>query len=363
MQSVYADRVLPAYPGQRIGFAHTHKANSCKNDSGSSRKTVDVVLATAAEVAQTQVVTVPGTVDNSATYHVIINGTDITYLTDASATQAELRDGLIAAINASDESDNVTATASGNNVLVTADDPGTAFTLTVGTATTNDLALGAATENTGAGTVRTFTVNGVSVSYTEQEGDTLADIRDGLIEAFYALTELEGVATANGYGNNVRITAAEPGVDITVAESDGRVTLTVVQANVASQFIPFGRVVVAREGADADEQSAMLPSAASQTPKGVSEMVATAIDATNGPGIAPFTMFSALYEGDIWVESEVAVDKDDDVYFRHTANGALSALGKVRNDADTANADQLTGAKFLRTTTAAGLVPIRLNRP
>lgn len=64
--------------------------------------------------------------------------------------------------------------------------------------------------------------------------------------------------------------------------------------------------------------------------------------------------------GYIVVKAEVAVSKDDPVFFRHTANGALDTLGAFRNDADTANADEITGAKFAESAEAGELVRIVL---
>lgn len=66
--------------------------------------------------------------------------------------------------------------------------------------------------------------------------------------------------------------------------------------------------------------------------------------------------------GYIVVKTEVAVSKDDPVYFRHTANGGLSTLGAFRNDADTAKADAVTGAFFAESAGAGELVRICLSK-
>lgn len=62
---------------------------------------------------------------------VTINGTPISYVSDASPTVAEVRDGLIAAINASTQAANVTASA-GADVVITSDTAGVPFTIAVG---------------------------------------------------------------------------------------------------------------------------------------------------------------------------------------------------------------------------------------
>lgn len=64
--------------------------------------------------------------------------------------------------------------------------------------------------------------------------------------------------------------------------------------------------------------------------------------------------------GYITVKTEVAVTKDDPVYFRHTANGGLTTIGAFRNDADTTNADAVTGAYFNESAGAGELVEICL---
>ncbi len=64
--------------------------------------------------------------------------------------------------------------------------------------------------------------------------------------------------------------------------------------------------------------------------------------------------------GEIVVLTEVAVTKDDAVFFRHTANGTLDTLGAFRDDADTAKADAITGATFAESVGAGELVRIKL---
>lgn len=90
------------------------------------------MAATDASVAQVERVTV-ATVLNSTVYTVRINGVDVTYTSDATATAAEISAGLVAAINASVDP-NVTPVTAADEVgafTVTADVAGTAFTITV----------------------------------------------------------------------------------------------------------------------------------------------------------------------------------------------------------------------------------------
>lgn len=79
-----------------------------------------------------QVVTVTPTVVNSFSYTITINGVTYTYVSDGTATGAEIQAGLVAAVNAGSEP--VTASAGGGDtVVLTADVAGTAFTYAVGT--------------------------------------------------------------------------------------------------------------------------------------------------------------------------------------------------------------------------------------
>ena len=84
------------------------------------------------------------TVANNSLYRVIINGVSFDYTSDADATAAEIRDGLIAAVNAGTEP--VTASASGADVRLTADNAGESFSLSVGD---NKLTITPVTANVG----------------------------------------------------------------------------------------------------------------------------------------------------------------------------------------------------------------------
>lgn len=63
---------------------------------------------------------------------------------------------------------------------------------------------------------------------------------------------------------------------------------------------------------------------------------------------------SILRKGDIWVVTEEALSEGDDVYVRITSGAGGSTLGAFRNDADTASAVLVTGAK-VRRDAASGL--------
>ena len=211
-------------------------------------------------------------------------------------------------------------------------------------------------------TAYTFEVDGVAVSITSGTGATVTTIRDALVTAYRATQELEGVAAANPTGTDtVRFTALVKGTGYTLTESDANLSTASVTANVATQTIPFGRAVV--RGAGSSDQSAALPSTGSEEFLGVNERIHSDVSPTGAPKDATdsFKVMSVVYNGRMLVEVEEAVSAGDDVYFRHTAGAGGSTLGIFRNDADTASADQVTGAKFLTSTTGAGLAVVSLN--
>lgn len=79
------------------------------------------------------------------------------------------------------------------------------------------------------------------------------------------------------------------------------------------------------------------------------------------PSYAPGDMVNIMRAGRIWTKAEVAVTKHDPVYVRVTANGALNTLGAVRNDADTANAELVSGARFMDDAAEGAAVRIEFN--
>jgi hypothetical protein len=101
-------------------------------------------------VAQSRVLTLPADPTDSVTYSITINGTVVTTAAlDASSTTAELQAALVTAINGSSVATEVTAANSGADVIVTADDPGTPFTIELGTQPAAPMILGAAVANHG----------------------------------------------------------------------------------------------------------------------------------------------------------------------------------------------------------------------
>ena len=93
---------------------------------------VDIVTRSpGANVAQVDTITFSGTVGNTETYTVSVNGVEATYTTDASGTNQELYDGMIAALQADINIIRwVAVTGNGTTVItLTSKFPGQPFTL------------------------------------------------------------------------------------------------------------------------------------------------------------------------------------------------------------------------------------------
>lgn len=125
---------------------------------------------------------------------------------------------------------------------------------------------------------------------------------------------------------------------------------------------PFGVAMVA--GADGTVQ-AKLPTATGQVFIGVAihkHRAPLNVDPATATGIEDGDTMSLLTKGRIWVTVEEAIAIGDAVFFRHTQAGAEQA-GAFRNDADTADADEITSARWLSTTTGPGLALLEINVP
>jgi hypothetical protein len=140
--------------------------------------------------------------------------------------------------------------------------------------------------------------------------------------------------------------------------------------------IPYGRLVVY----DAANEKVKLPAAATDildansesrpvigvviATQDIENQVANTLGVANAnvPAYPIGFALPILRDGDIWVWAEEAVVLTDQVFVRHTASGN-NKPGNFRQDADTANAALLNGAKFVTETTGAGLVVVRLNLP
>jgi len=124
----------------------------------------------------------------------------------------------------------------------------------------------------------------------------------------------------------------------------------------------FGRMVV--DDFAGGEERIKHPTATAQTPLGVvahSHTVPTNEDGLD-PNYPAKEAVKVINKGRIWVQIDEDVTVADDVFFRHTANGGLDKLGAFRTDADTARADQITNARWVKGGLAAdGIALVELD--
>lgn len=130
-------------------------------------------------------------------------------------------------------------------------------------------------------------------------------------------------------------------------------------SKITETAIPFGFGVVS----GASDVSVKLPSAAGQRFKGI---VRRTLARSNSDNIETAsseagTFSDIITNGYVSAVCEDGCSGDDDVFFRHTDNGSLLA-GGFRTDADTANADQIIGARWEKTTAAGEIGIIKLGQ-
>jgi hypothetical protein len=114
----------------------------------------------------------------------------------------------------------------------------------------------------------------------------------------------------------------------------------------------FGRMAVID---NTSEGKAAHPSATGQKPLGVVMHSHATVSKEDGldAGYATKETANVLRKGYIWVVIEETVAIGDAVFFRHTAGGGGTKLGAFRNDADTATADAITNARWVKGGTQA----------
>lgn len=117
---------------------NTYNNERTNNMTGNAQNNYTVIIATP---SYDQKITIPGTVDNTGTYTVTINGGNISFVTDGSATTAELYAGLLAAIKAA----GIPAFGDGTSIIYVETSDGTTIAQPTAGTTTNDLTIAANT--------------------------------------------------------------------------------------------------------------------------------------------------------------------------------------------------------------------------
>lgn len=193
-------------------------------------------------VAQSYKIVVPASPDNSTAYGVRVNGVLATYTTDGSATQAELQAGILAAINALAGATLFTATTSSNDVVVTSDQAGIGFTLTLEAGPSTPFTLAAQTKvftipaSPANSELYRLKINGVLCSYITGSGATQAELRDGLITDINL--KLGDVLTASASTNDVLVTGDVGGVPFSYEVVSGGSGSTAITLGAGTGIVP-----------------------------------------------------------------------------------------------------------------------------
>ena len=208
-----------------------------------------------------------------------------------------------------------------------------------------------------ASTVYTFNIDGqaIEIQYVVADGDPWNNVAPGtaitapIIQA-RLVSGLEryqtGFSVAATGAAQITLTRTVLGVStpVTVAGGGAGFAVNANTAANASSHIPYGRVVVAA-GSDTDGRYGALPTATGQAILGFNRRVHSQprisyaeATANNIPvdGVRPRDTGAAQKQGAQWVQAEAAfVGTEANVFFRHTANGALTATGVVAPAAGT----------------------------
>nr|MDD3720499.1 DUF5011 domain-containing protein [Candidatus Gracilibacteria bacterium] len=179
----------------------------------------DIITLTGGIDSQAQVSTVtPANVEVGDVFTVTINGTEITF-TGTEASVANITAGLTSTINTSTEAVNVSAFDNSTDIQITANNPGTSFT--INSSAINKPAVAQVSTVTPAnvevGDVFTVIINGTEITFTGTEA-SVANITAGLTSAINTSTEAVNVSAIDN-STDIQITANNPGTSFTISSS------------------------------------------------------------------------------------------------------------------------------------------------
>jgi hypothetical protein len=204
------------------------------------------------------------------------------------------------------------------------------------------------------GAVYTITAGGYPVAYTADGSATLAEIKAGLIAAWRNNADAgQYFSIADTGAAELTLTHRDYGINTPVTISGGDAAGTNTAAT-TSATLPFGRVVTVGSDAVGTDGlgSVRLPSASGQIVAGVT-IASHAIPREGTPpnetsGYRAQDTVSVAKQADIWATAEAAFSAaDGQVFFRHTADGALTILGAI-SPATGTGLQELLGARVQR---------------
>lgn len=306
------------------------------------------------QAAQLSTVTISGA-SNDTLYTVVINGVSISYLSDASATQQEIADGLVAAINDDPSVSGLVRAVSGSNAFtvqsrlpglsgaftITEDSAQMSVALTTAAAAAAPVPFGRAIVRTGdrAGrliSAADFTGASAQFSFTASNSQvyTINLVVDGVSYAAIYTADASATATEIATGLAAAVDALAIGLDGSVVETDN----LFVQADDGVSFsvgtVSAGTGAIALESYTAAAQPNELFIAELTDTFDTSEMIASGL-AADLPGYPGNRSMNGARRGRYIVPVEESCAPGAPVYVRLAANGSLDAIGSFRASADT----------------------------
>ena len=209
----------------------------------------------------------------------------------------------------------------------------------------------------------TDTFLGISVKTGDiEQGNRLFDINDKSVITFSG----EAIAASDTFIVTVN------GIALTVVTYATSVAVTmqlicdrIKEANGVTSVTYSGRVITIlnRPGLPLVVNSITIHDDSAGTLAAMIVASMQAVTFNNGDVFyAPTEMVTVLRKGRIYVQVEVAVISDDDVYVRHVASGVL-VRGGFGNTADTSTAFIVSAARFVTSAAAGGFAIVEINLP
>lgn len=203
-----------------------------------------------------------------------------------------------------------------------------------------------------------------TASFTSDSSATKAEVVAGLMTAVNTVGAADYAAVTSGTD---LVLVPKAGVTSpSVVTSTGAGTLAFVAGANAMQFgVAVALDATRMDATDPQTLPVRLPNVSTDKLLGIvrfTEMFESS-GAAVPLGYPAGLTINVAKKGQFWVTPEIAVTAGDPVFARVTANGGLTQLGALRNDADGSNAIVMTGARFLSTAQAGGFAVLELNLP
>lgn len=217
----------------------------------------------------------------------------------------------------------------------------TAFNANQGTAQVDTLTITAAADGDEI-TISRVGFPSIAVLLDATTGASVTAARDAVLDAlvanylWYGRFDITANDTDEILFTDRQVNVTTPVTVFTATAGDPAATVTISTAASAAVATPYGLVVARKtsyEYIDGNTLTVAVPSASGDVVQGV--VIASHAPPTKGFDNAATSdpinrAFDVLKQGEIWVVSEAAISAGDAaLFYRHTANGALTTLGAV----------------------------------